>query len=324
MRRFGIANTVLALFGISATILLLLAPSLLNLYWLRILSNILMFATLAQAINIIAGYTGYPAFGNVVFFGLGGYSTAIVMVKYHGSFLTGILVGTLVCVLFVLLLGRPLLRLRGHYFAIATLGLNEATRSVIANLSELTGGGMGLSLPLLPGEVKWNAAFFYYLFLGAMALSIVVTFMLSISRMGHACRAIRDDEIKAEAMGIHTERYKTIAWMISAILTGIVGAINAYWMTYIEPPAVFDMIIAVKSFVMYLLGGAGTVLGPIIGAFFIEFVLTVTWSNLLEYHVGTMGVIIVLVVLFLPKGFIEFVRAKMSLVALFSSRQRDG
>lgn len=322
--RCGFGNTVWALLGIAAASFLVFAPNVLNLYWLRIFSNIFMFATLAQGINIIAGYTGYPAFGNVVFFGLGGYSAAIVMVRLQGPFFVGVLVAMVVCALFVLLLGGPLLRLRGHYFAIATLGLNETIRAVVDNLSELTGGGMGLSLPLPPGEVESNAAFFYYSFLGVMALSIGVTFLLSRSRLGYACRAIRDDEVKAEAMGIYTQRYKTVAWMMSAVLTGMVGAINAYWMTYIEPAAVFDMTIAVKSFVMYLLGGAATVLGPIFGAFFIEWLLTVTWSNLLEYHIGAMGAIIILVVIFLPKGFVEFVRERGARGAVLSNRRRDG
>ncbi|MCZ6861155.1 MAG: branched-chain amino acid ABC transporter permease [Alphaproteobacteria bacterium] len=304
----------------TAALLLLFGPEFLNLYWLRILSNAFMFATLAQAINIIAGYTGYSAFGNVVFFGLGAYSTAIVMVRYQGSFFTGLIVGMLVCVVFVLVFGPPLLRLRGHYFAIATLGFNEATRAIVNNLTDFTGGGMGLSVPLPPGDPAANAAFFYYLLYGVMALSIVVTYLFSITRIGHECCAIRDDELKAEAMGLHTTRNKTVAWMISAALTSLVGGIYAYWFSYVEPPAVFDMTIAVKSFVIFLLGGAGTIFGPIVAAFFLEFLSTFVWSQMLAYHLGTMGIIIILIVLFLPNGFVAFLRERPSLEALF----RDG
>ncbi len=317
IRRFGLGNTALAVLATVAASLLLFGPSFLNLYWVRILSSAFMFATLAQAINIIAGYTGYPAFGNVVFFGLGAYSTAIVMVKYQGSFVTGVLVGVLVCVLFALVFGPPLLRLRGHYFAIATLGVNEATRAVVNNLTEFTGGGMGLSVPLPPGEAIANAAFFYYLLYGTMALSIIITYRFSISRIGLECCAIRDDEPKAEAMGIRTTRDKIIAWIISAALTGMVGGIFVYWFSYIEPPVVFDMAISVKLFVIFLLGGAGTVFGPIVAAFFLEFVSTLIWSELLAYHLGTMGAIIVLVVIFLPNGFAAFLRERASLAALF-------
>ena len=121
-------------------IFLACCPILLNSYLLRILTNIFMFAILTQAINIIAGYTGYPAFGNVVFFGLGAYSTGILMVKFHTTFLPSVLVGIGICILFTLIFGLPVLRLKGHYFAIATLGLNEATRAIVDNLSGLTGG----------------------------------------------------------------------------------------------------------------------------------------------------------------------------------------
>ena len=297
---------------VAVGVFLVWCPYLVSFYWLRILTNIFMFAILAQAINIIAGYVGYPAFGNVVFFGLGAYSTGILMVKFQTSFFTSVLVGIAICVLFTLLFGVPVLRLKGHYFAIATLGLNEATRAIVDNLSGLTGGGMGLSLPLRAGDIGANTRYFYFLFYGTMLLSILVTYLLSRSRFGYACRSIRSDEEAAEGMGINTTKYKTLAWMISAVLTGIAGSGYAYWMSYIEPAAVFDMTIAIKSFVMFLLGGAGTVLGPVLGSFFFETVSTLTWSHLLNYHTGTMGVIVILIVIFMPQGFISFLRQGFS------------
>jgi branched-chain amino acid transport system permease protein len=304
----------LAVFAcVVAGIFLACAPFFLNLYWLRNLTNIFMFAIIAQGINIIAGYTGYPAFGNVVFFGLGAYSTGVLMVKFQTAFLTSVLAGMGICLLFTLLFGVPLLRLKGHYFAIATLGLNEATRAIVDNLSDLTGGGMGLSLPLPAGDIDANSRYFYFMLYGTMVLSIIVTYLLSKSRFGYACRTIRSDEDGAEGMGINTTRYKTLAWMISAVFTGVAGSVYAYWMSYIEPAAVFDMMIAIKSFVMFLLGGAGTVLGPALGAFFLEAVSTLTWSHLLNYHVGTLGVIIILVVIFMPRGFITFLYHEFSL-----------
>jgi branched-chain amino acid transport system permease protein len=298
---------------VAAGIFLACCPFFLNLYWLRNLTNIFMFAILTQAINIIAGYTGYPAFGNVVFFGLGAYSTGVLMVKFHIHFALTIPIGIAVCLLFTLLFGIPVLRLKGHYFAIATLGLNEATRAIVDNLSDLTGGGMGLSLPLPAGDIGANSRFFYFMMYGTMVLSIIVTYLLSKSRFGYGCRSIRSDEDGAESMGIDTTRYKTIAWMVSAAFTGIAGSIYAYWMSYIEPSAVFDMTIAIKSFVMFLLGGAGTVIGPILGAFFIELTSTFAWGHLLNYHTGALGLIIILVVIFVPKGFIPFLQERFSL-----------
>ena len=307
---------------IGAAGLLLVAPHALSLYWVRILSNIFMFAIIAQGINIIAGYTGYPAFGNVVFFGLGAYSTAIFMIRYQGSFFAGLLVGILVCGLCALIFGPPLLRLRGHYFAIATLGLNEAIKAINTNLTDFTGGGMGLSLPLPAGGPVESARLFYYLLFATMALGLATTYWFAGSRLGYTCQAIRDDEVKAEAMGLRTTWGKTLAWLIGAVLTGIAGSIYAYGFSYGGPPAVFDMTIAVKSFVIFLLGGAGTLFGPIIGAIFIELVATLTWSHFLNYHVGILGMIVILIVLFMPMGAVGFLRDRLATaVSLFDTRR---
>jgi len=312
----------IALLAVAVALLLLAAPALVNNYWLRILSNIFMYAVLAQGINIMAGYTGYPAFGNVVFFGLSGYVTAILMVKLQAPFALGMLAGVALCPVLVLAIGPPLLRLKGHYFAIATLGFNEAVKEVVSNTAGLTGGGMGMSLPLPPWGPVASGAIFYYLFLAAMALSTWVTWEFGRRRLGIACCAIRDNEEKAAAIGLHTTRYKTTAWMISATMTGAVGSVNAYWLTYIDPPSVFDMAISVKAFVIFLLGGAGTVLGPLAGAFFVELLQTFTWSKLLNWHLGAMGTIIILVVMLAPKGFREALRGMPSLEALRAGFRR--
>ena len=304
---------VLGISCLAAGIFLTCCPFFLGAYWLRILTNIFMFAILSQAINIISGYTGYPAFGNVVFFGLGAYSTGVLMVKFHTSFAITIPIGIAVCLLFTLLFGIPVLRLKGHYFAIATLGLNEATRAIVDNLTGLTGGGMGLSLPLPPGNIEATAMFFYFVLFGTMVMIVLATYVMSISRFGYACRSIRADEEVAKSLGINTTRYKTIAWMVSAAFTGVAGSVYAYWMSYIEPSAVFDMTIAIKSFVMFLLGGAGTIIGPVLGAFFIELIATFAWGHLLNYHIGALGVIIILVVILMPRGFMLFLQDRFSL-----------
>lgn len=292
------------------TAALVSAPSVLNLYWMRVLSNVFMFAVLAQGLNVMAGYTGYPAFGNVVFFGLGGYAMAVLMVKLQWSFLAAATAATLLCPVLALCLGPMLLRLRGHYFAIATIGLNEAAKEIVLNATEITGGGMGLSLPLPPGTPAQSAAFFYYVLLALMLVSAWVTWEFSRRSLGLACRAIRDDEIKAEAAGLHTTRYKTLAWMISATMTGAAGCVSAYWLTYISAPSLFDMAIAVKAFVIFLLGGLLPVVGPIVAAFAVELLGAFTWSRLLDWHLGAMGVLIMLTILLFPTGVREALRAR--------------
>ena len=288
-----------------ALALLLAGPLLLNLYWLRVVSNVFMYAVLAQGINVMAGYSGYPAFGNVVFFGLGGYTAAILMAQLKLSFALALVAATLICPLLVLLIGVPLLRLKGHYFAIATLGLNEAVKELVTNATRLTGGAMGASLPMAPAGPTASAALFYYLLLAAMVVSTWTVWQFSRRRLGIGCCAIRDNEAKAEALGLHTTRYKTAAWMLSAAMTGAVGGINAYWLTYIDPPGVFDMAIAVKSFVIFLLGGPATVLGPLLGAAVVGLLATFTWSKLLDWHAGAMGLLIMLVIVLFPNGLRE-------------------
>lgn len=307
---------VLAAVAIAVAMLsLLVAPNFLNLYGLRVLSTIFMFATLSQAINLIAGFTGYPAFGNVVFFGLGAYSTAIVMVKTGGSFALGLAVAVAVVLVTAVVVGPLLLRLRGHYFAIATIGLNETVRAVVNNLTPITGGGLGLSLPLPPWAIADTSRIFYYLLLAAMTASILAAAWFKISRLGHAARAIRDNEIKAEAMGLRTTAIKTTAWAVSAALTGFVGGVYAYWFSYVDPSSVFDMMIAVKAFVMFLLGGAATVFGPIAAAFVVEYASTALWSNLLDYHLGAFGLGIMAIVLFMPDGIMRFMRTRKQFLA---------
>jgi branched-chain amino acid transport system permease protein len=292
---------------------LLMLPNFLGLYWVRVLTTAFMFATLAQAINLIAGYTGYPAFGNVVFFGLGAYATAIAMVRFELPFVVGLLCAVALSLLVAVTIGPALLRLRGHYFAVGTLGLNEATRAVVDNL-QITGGGWGLSIPLHPGGVHASASLFYTLFLFMAAGMLLLTWFIIRSPFGYACRAIRADEEAAASLGVATTRVKTLMWAISAMVTGLAGGTYAYWLSYIDPPSVFNMAIAIKFFVIMLLGGVGTLFGPVIGAIFLELVATATWTQLLDFHAGVLGLIVIGVVIFFPGGFVDFFRRRVSQV----------
>ncbi len=278
-------------------------------YWVRVLTGIFMYGTLASALNIIAGYTGYVAFGNSVFFGIGAYTVAVTMTNHGWSFYPGVLLGGIVAAFFAFLVGFPLLRLRGPYFTIATIGVNGAMLEIVNNL-EFTGGGEGITLPLIQMSPEATYAFFYYLMFSVLLITLIVTYWLSKNRFGYALRAIRANEEAAGAIGINAPIYKTIAWMISAIFTAFAGGIYAYWMTFIDPSGVFDIMIGVKSFVMMLLGGGGTILGPIIGASILELVSEFVWSNFLILHMMILGIIIVITVMFMPRGIIAFFKRK--------------
>jgi branched-chain amino acid transport system permease protein len=269
-----------------------------------------MFGVLAEAWNIIGGYAGYPSFGNVVFFGLGGYTAAVLMAKAGWEFWPTLPVAVAVGAGFAVLVGLPVLRLRGHYFAIATLGLAEGTREVVINLPRLTGGGAGITVPVLgtratttyPGNTT-----FYYLFLAALFLAVAVVFAVTRSRFGYALRAIHEDEAGAAATGIHTTRAKVGAFALSGALTALAGALFAFQQVTIYPERLFSVEITVLMVVMAVMGGPGTVLGPVAGAAVLQFLAEYLRQHYLNLHLVIFGALIVVVVVFLPEGGVAFV-----------------
>ena len=297
-------------------IALIVLPFFMQGYWLRVVTSIMMFATITLALNFIAGYAGYAAFGNVVFMGIGAYTTAIFMVKAGIPWWIGVLSGGVLSALYAILLGLPILRLRGHYFAICTLGVNEATKQFTLIWESLTEGGMGITLPLTSLKIQDFYMLIYFVMFGVLLACFLTTYLISRNRIGYALRAIRANEDAAEMSGIRTTYYKVVAWAISAFFTGLVGGIYAYWFTFIEPANVFDIMIAVKAFVMMLLGGGGTVLGPILGATVLELVSELVWGEFLTLHMLIFGGIIILVILFMPSGMMEVFRKRYSLSAL--------
>lgn len=304
---------------LGAIIFLLLAPSFLDSYWIRVITGIFLFAIMAEALNIIVGYCGYPAFGNIVFFGIGAYTTGVLMNKVAAPFIPSMIAGGVLSALYAAVLGLPILRLKGHYFAVCTLGVSEATREIVDNMVSLTGGGQGMTVPLIPKPIEWINLYFYYLTLGILGVTILVVFLISRSRLGYTLRAIRGDEDAALTMGINTTRYKIIAWSISAFFTALAGGIYAYWFTHIETTTVFALFIGIKFWIMYLLGGGGTVFGPVIGAFLLEFLSEWVWGKFLFIHTAVLGGIVVLVIIFMPQGFMKLVRQRLSFATLMAN-----
>jgi branched-chain amino acid transport system permease protein len=278
-----------------------------------------MFAAMSAALHITAGFIGYPAFGDVVWFGLGATVTGTLMVTVDWPFAAAVPVAVLVCGVVAALVGPSLLGLRGHYFAIGTLALNFATLAIVRNL-EVTGGASGLSLPLTTGSVESTARFFYYLFFGAMTLTIIVSLVIMRTRLGYGLRSIRASEEAAEAAGVNTTLLKTIAWTLSAVLIGLAGGIYAYWISFIEPSSVFDVAISIKMFVIVLLGGVGTIFGPVIGAFAIQGLEATVWGGFLGYNLLILGSIVMLTALFMPRGMVAFARSRIRALRVLISR----
>jgi len=283
--------------------LLVAVPFGLNEYWMRVFSTVLMWVAMAGALNIILGLAGYPAFGNGAFFGVGGYTVAVLM-HNHVGFWLAMAAAVVVPGAIATVIGVPVLRLRGHYFAIATIGVNFALLSLIQNLG-FTGGGSGLSVPLFPGSAASLSFFFFYLFAALALLSVAVTKIVRSSRLGYAIRAIQASEEAALVMGINGTAYKVAAWAISAMLTGAAGGAYAYWNGYIEPVSMFDIVTSVKLFIMVLIGGAGTILGPVVGAVGIELVSEYLWSTLGGIHLAVLGLIILFTGIFVPRGLLS-------------------
>jgi branched-chain amino acid transport system permease protein len=270
-------------------------------YLLRIITTMLMYSGLALGWNLIGGFAGYPSFATAAFFGLGAYTGAVMQARGLTMVPAWIMAG-LAAGLFAAALGRAILHLRGHYFAIASLVVAEVLREITNSATELTGGGMGLNLPVLAMDVTSQTRLYYYAMLMVAAAALAATIFVDRNRLGFGLRCIAQNEDAAIVLGINTSRYKVIAFALSALFPGLCGGIYASWVNYIDPIDAYDVLLSVKPIVMTLLGGVGTVLGPVYGACLFLLVEELVWRNLLEFHAGLLGVIVVCLVLFLPMG----------------------
>jgi branched-chain amino acid transport system permease protein len=305
---------VRGLAGAGVVVGMIALPSQLYTGQVRVVTAVLMFVALAQAWNIIGGLTGYACFGQVAFFGIGGYATAVLMEHANWSFWWALPVSAAGCAMFAGLVGLPLLRLRGHYFAIATLGVAEGMREVVTNLGPLTGGGAGITVPTVAGRgTPWlGNDGFYLLFLAMAVLAVAVAVLISRSRFGYGLRAINQDEDAAAAAGVNTTRAKVAALSISAAITGLVGSAYAFQQVTIYPQRLFDVDITVTMIVMVVIGGAGTVLGPLVGAVGLQFVSEYLRQTYPQEHILVLGAVIVLVVLLFPAGLVTAARDAVS------------
>ncbi|HEY7903766.1 MAG TPA: branched-chain amino acid ABC transporter permease [Casimicrobiaceae bacterium] len=285
-----------------ALVLLALVPWIASPSLIQFGISTLLMATLAQSWNIIGGYTGYASFGNSVFYGLGSYGVAIAMVQWNLPFGVGLALGAVLAVVFALLIGLPVLRLRGHYFAICTLALAEVMTAIVSNL-EIAGRNTGLVLPLLRGD-----ALFYELALGLLALTTLTVIFVARSRFGFGLIAIRENEEAAAVMGVDTTRYKVAAFAISGFFTSLAGGIHAYWITFLDPVSAFDITLNVKMIIMAVFGGPGSIFGPVVGAFLLSAISEVLSTKISTLASLFFGFVIVVAVVFMPRGLADFGR----------------
>lgn len=274
-------------------------------YALRLGTMACMYAIMALSWNIVGGFAGYPSFATAAFFGFGAYTTGVLL--NDGMPLSLSLLTTLVAsFLLAGLLGAVLLRLRGHYFAIASLSLVEVLRELVNNATDLTGGGMGLNIPLASGSgIMADALFFFYAMWGLLLATALMVLAVSVSKLGFGLACIRQNETASDMIGLNTTLYKSIAFGLSACFVGAAGGLYAAWVHYIDPSDVFDILYSVKPIVMALMGGLGSPLGVVSGAFLYLGLEEVVWRNYIQIHSGVLGVLIVMLLLFLPHGLIS-------------------
>ncbi|MGV1013851.1 MAG: branched-chain amino acid ABC transporter permease [Methyloceanibacter sp.] len=298
-------------------------------------TELLLFIVFALAWDLVGGQMGYNSFGNVLFVGAGMYICAIVQVGLfynvglyteargggtefifdESQFLIGLALGlpaaALISALLAWLLGSLVLTMRGHYFAICTLGLGIAAGQIAAGIPWI-GAGSGMLTPNPPDSLGDVGLLIYYLSLG-LAVTCALTFAWLLStRFGLALNAIRDDEDKAEAMGLNTHAAKVTAWVVAAGFLGVAGALYGNLVRFIDPTqtAFAGPTIGVWMILMALLGGRGTLLGPIVGAIVFQITKELFWTYMLGWQRVALGVLIVIVAVFFPTGIVGFFRER--------------
>ncbi len=278
--------------------------------------TILKAIALASSLNILLGYTGYVSFGHIVFYGFGGYVGLYFVNEQGWSIWASLLVGGISSGLLAFLLGKAILRLRGAYFALATIGINEAMRALINNL-DLFGGPIGMTLNFSVYKAYGGAAqalgMSFYIMAGLTFAALILSHFVRTSKFGLGLQALRENEDAAEVMGVVAPDAKTWAYVLSAIIPGMVGVLFFFKNGNVEPHVAFPLHASIELLVMVMLGGQGTVLGPILGAFAYQGMrgYFVTSDFFKDIQLSVSGVLLLLIVLFIPAGAVGWLRQRI-------------
>ena len=278
---------------------------------LRVAQTLLFGAALATAWNILGGFAGYWSFGNSAFLGLGAFAAALM--QEHTPIddpmlrlVVGLVAGGGATTFLALIIGYPILRLRGAYFAIAMLGISLALAELSSSV-DLFEGALGVTVAPITDAAPEK--FFYYVFLGLAAASLVSGTLVRYARLGYGLIAIREDEDTARMLGVPTEHYKLFGFVLSALITGLVGAAYAFSLGYITTNSVFRTDISFNVIVYALLGGIGTIAGPTLGAAVMTLLTQVALADLLQVHMMMTGFAIVALVFLMPNGLMGLRRS---------------
>lgn len=290
-----------ALFG-SILVVLFTLPLFANRFYVSLAYTVLLFVALTSALNVHSGYTGYINFGFALFVGVGAYTAALGITLADLPVMGLWVLGGIAAALVAGILSYPLLRVHGVYFSIAILAIAEGVRAStsLPGIADWTNGGSGLSFFVDLGLFEH-----YYAIVVLAVLVVGTTHVISTRRIGLELLAIRENERVVESLGIEPEVRKSASFVLSGLFAGAAGAINATYLLYVDPNVAFNLNYTIEPVAMAMIGGFGTVWGPVVGAVGIKLAEQVLWSQFLELNQLFFGVVVVLGVLFVPAGIIR-------------------
>jgi branched-chain amino acid transport system permease protein len=298
-------RALVAILGVAAIVVLGLAPLGLNGYYLNLLYITILYVGLAYGWNIISGYAGYFSFGQITFFGIGAYATGMIVVNLHWFWVLAALCGGLIACAIAVPLGYVMLRLRGPFFAMGMFGMAQTARVAITAVPQ-TGAGSGLFLP--PGSDLRGV---YYWTLAVCLAAFALTVWIDRSAFGLRLQALREDEQVAGTLGVNVTLEKIYAFVLSAAIPGLLGGGYIWFLTYIEPDAAFSPRLDLQSVVMAILGGVGTVWGPLVGGVLMTQISEALWARFPQAYLMIFGGLLVALLIVLPRGIIPEITRRL-------------
>ena len=307
------------LLGVAALVVLFGLPKLVTSHQLHVAFQILLFGYLSYCWNILGGFAGQPSFGHALFMAVGAYTSTVLLLDFGISPWLGMIAGGTLSALLGLFIGYLSFRygIKGTYFGLVTVAFTEIGRIVALNTPAI-GGALGLYIPIQSNDV-WQLKFvdkasYYYVAVGFLLLVLAVTVWLQRSPTGHKLVAIRENEDAAKALGINVIRYKLFATGLSAFMTALGGTLYAHYVTFIDPHTLLNLNMALEITIYAIVGGTGTLFGPLIGALFLvplaDLVRTALGQSYAGIHLVVYGAVLMVVILFMPEGFIGLLRAR--------------
>jgi branched-chain amino acid transport system permease protein len=306
------ALAIALMVGVAAV--LAFGPLVLPSFYVRVGQLMLYSAGLGVAWAILGGFAGYASFGHAAFIGVGAFAAGLIEERFSSLpapllLPLGLVVGGACCAVLSAVIAYPILRLRGTFFAIAMLGVSHVCAEVTNNI-DFFQGSLGLNFPPIAPASMDPAIFFYEVYLVAGLVVLLIAWKVRYSRFGAGLLSIREDEDTARMLGVPTERYKRQAFVLSAVLTGLLGVIYGHSLGYITTESVYRDDTNLSLIVYSLLGGMGTLFGPVIGAFALVFITQVVLGRLLDFHLFATGLLLVLLILMAPGGVLGLLKRK--------------